>query len=186
MNLNIRVVITEGLQPIGRGIGPVLEARDVLSVLRNEKDASQDLKERSLFLAANLLEFSSSLSLEEAFQEVTQILEDGRALKKFEAICEAQGGMKDLHLAPFTFVITAQKQGVVQNIDNRLIAHIAKFAGAPDSPAAGVELHTPLGTPIEKGQPLFTIYSSSKGELGYALHYFQSHQNVIQIKENSA
>ena len=184
MDLDIRIVMTDGLQPVGRGIGPVLEARDVLSVLRREKNAPQDLRERSLFLAAKIMEFCCGHSFEEATLEAKKILDDGRALKKFEAICEAQGGMRDLHFAPFTSVIKAQTKGTVISIDNRLIARIAKFAGAPDSPSAGVDLHTPLGASVEKGEPLFTIHASSKGELEYALRYFQLHQEVIQISEN--
>lgn len=185
MDLELHIVMTDGLQPVGRGIGPVLEARDVLSVLRCEKTAPQDLRERSIFLAAKILEHCCIHSFDEAALEAERILDDGRALKKFEAICEAQGGMRELRLAPFTHVIPAPSQGTIINIDNRLIARIAKFAGAPDSPGAGVDLHTPLGVLVEKGDPIFTIYASSKGELEYALHYFQSHQEVIQIGENS-
>ncbi len=41
LGLHIEVIITNDRQPI-RGIGPVLEARDVMSVLRNEPDAPMD------------------------------------------------------------------------------------------------------------------------------------------------
>lgn len=182
-DLDIHVALTDGRQPVGRGIGPVLEARDVLSVLRTEKEAPQDLRERSLFLAAKVMEYCCGHSAEEALLEAQKILDDGRALRKFEAICEAQGGMRELQFAPLTYVVSANKAGVVANIDNRLIARIAKLAGAPDSPAAGVDLHTPLGTEVEKGQPLFTIYASTNGELDHALYYFGAHQNVIEIGE---
>ncbi len=181
MDLNIRVAMTDGAQPIGRGIGPALEARDILSVLRNEKKAPQDLKERSLLLVAQLLEFCCGHSVEESAIEARAILEDGRALKKFEAICEAQGGMKEPHLSSLYHVVTAKHAGLITRIDNRLIARIAKLAGAPDSPTAGVDLHTPLGVKVEKGQPLFTIYATSAGECDHALHYFNFHQEVIQI-----
>jgi thymidine phosphorylase len=183
MDLNIRIVMTDGSQPVGRGIGPVLEARDVLSVLRGEKNAPQDLKERSIFLASKLMELCCPYSHDEALQKAAAILDDGRALKKFEAICEAQGGMREPELSDLKYVITAKHAGLVTNIDNRLIARVAKFAGAPDTPAAGVDLHTPLGVVVEKNQPLFTVYASSKGELENALHYYDSHQDVIQLGE---
>ncbi len=185
MDLNIFITKTDGSQPIGRGIGPVLEARDVLAVLRGEKDAPQDLKERSLFLASKLMEFCCRHSPEEAAKEARAILEDGRALKKFEAICEAQGGMREPQLSSLKYVITAKQAGLITSIDNRLIARIAKFAGAPDSPAAGVELHTPLGVTVDKGQPLFTIYAVSEGELDHALHYHVTHPEVIEISERA-
>lgn len=183
IGIHIEIVETDGAQPIGHGIGPVLEARDVLSVLRGEKEAPLSLKDRSLFLAGKILESCLGIPSEGGFFEAQKILEDGRALKKFEAICEAQGGFREPVLAPFRHVIHAPHSGTIVNIDNRLIAKIAKLAGAPDSPAAGVDLHVALNRRVEKGQPLFTIYAESPGELNYALHYFQLHQQVILIGE---
>ena len=39
LGLSLDVVITDGRQPIGNGIGPVLEARDVMRVLENDPRA---------------------------------------------------------------------------------------------------------------------------------------------------
>lgn len=183
VGLQLQVVETDGSQPVGRGIGPVLEARDVLSVLRGEKEAPQDLKERSLFLAGNILEFWGGIAAGKGLGEAQKILETGLALKKFEAICKAQGGMREPRLSPIKQVVTTNQKGMILDIDNRLISRIAKLAGAPDSPAAGVDLYVSLRTPVEKGQPLFTIYAESPGELNYALNYFYNHQNVILIGE---
>lgn len=185
-DLNISIVITDGRQPVGRGIGPVLEARDVLAVLRGDKNAPQDLRERSLFLAGKIMEYCCGHTPAEAISEAQNILNDGRALRKFEAICEAQGGMRELHFAHLKYVVTAKRKGVVTSIDNRLIARIAKLAGAPDSPAAGVDLHTPLGVKVEKGQPLFTVYATTQGELDHALYYFGVHSDVIYIGETDS
>ncbi|OJW53322.1 MAG: thymidine phosphorylase [Alphaproteobacteria bacterium 41-28] len=185
IGLNIQIVETDGTQPVGRGIGPALEARDVLSVLRNEKDAPQDLKAHSLFLAGKILESCGRIPMGKGMLEAQRILEDGEALKKFEAICKAQGGFREPTFAPFKHIITSTQHGAILSIDNRLISRIAKLAGAPDSPAAGIDLHVSLNTIVEKGQPLFTIYAESPGELNYALHYFHSHQQVILIGDAS-
>ena len=56
VGLTLETIITDGSQPIGRGVGPVLEARDVMAVLRNDPDAPSDLRERSLLLAGALIE----------------------------------------------------------------------------------------------------------------------------------
>ncbi|MBY0500625.1 MAG: thymidine phosphorylase family protein [Alphaproteobacteria bacterium] len=183
MGLKIEIAQTNGQQPVGRGIGPVLEARDVLSVLKVEKEAPQDLRDRSLFLAGKILESCGGISPGEGIVEAQKIIDDGRAYKKFEAICNAQGGMKDFTLAKYTHVITSNQKGTVLDIDNRRIARIAKLAGAPDAPAAGVDFYISLNIQVEKGQPLFTIYAESPGELNYALHYFHSHPDVILIGE---
>ena len=57
--LEAQVVITDGSQPVGRGIGPALEAKDVLAVLQDEPDAPRDLRDRALLLAGTLLELGS-------------------------------------------------------------------------------------------------------------------------------
>ena len=183
IGLSVRLIQTDGTQPIGRGIGPVLEARDVLAVLRCEEAAPQDLKDRALLLAGSILEAWGGIAIGKGIPTAEAYLKDGRALKKFEAICEAQGGMRDLVFAPHKHVITAQKRGVVSSIDSRFLARIAKLAGAPNTPASGIDMHVSLLTLVKKGQPLFTIYAESMGELRYALHYFLAHQDVIMIQE---
>jgi thymidine phosphorylase len=54
--LKVRIVRTDGAQPVGRGIGPALEARDVLAVLQNASGAPSDLAERAVDLSSRLLE----------------------------------------------------------------------------------------------------------------------------------
>jgi thymidine phosphorylase len=51
LGLTLDTVITDGSQPIGRGGGPMLEARDERAVLENAPGAPADLKEKSLILA---------------------------------------------------------------------------------------------------------------------------------------
>jgi thymidine phosphorylase len=70
----------------------------------------------------------------------------------------------------------------VQAIDNRVLARIAKLAGAPQSKAAGVDLHVKLGDCVVTGQPLFTIHAEAPGELSYALAYANEHRGVITLE----
>ncbi|HEX5033604.1 MAG TPA: thymidine phosphorylase, partial [bacterium] len=109
------------------------------------------------------------------------ILNDGRALKKFQAICEAQGGMREPSRAKFSYVLEANIAGQVTQIDNRKLARVAKFAGAPAAPAAGVEIHIRLGDRVERGQPLLSIFAETKGELAYSFNYLSAHLNLIEV-----
>jgi thymidine phosphorylase len=59
--ISVEVITTDGRQPIGDGIGPVLEAQDVMAVLSNDPKAPRDLREKSLRLAAHLLEYDPEL-----------------------------------------------------------------------------------------------------------------------------
>ena len=175
-------VQTDGNQPVGRGIGPALEAHDVLSVLRRDLSAPQDLKERACLLAGNLLELAGTADEGRGPSDAAAIIEDGRALRKFMAICEAQGGFTDPPIAPLRQAIVATGAGKVANIDNRLLARIAKLAGAPSAKAAGVEMHVRLGDSVDKGQPLFSIHAEAPGELDYALAYAEANTATIGLK----
>ncbi|MCI0559747.1 MAG: hypothetical protein MN733_14755 [Nitrososphaera sp.] len=155
----------------------------LLSVLRGEEDAPRDLRERALLLVGHILELSSSVPSGKGRILAQEALDSGRAWRKFQAICEAQGGMREPPCAQFTHVVTATREGHVVSIDNRRLARVAKLAGAPSAPAAGLELHTCIGTTVEKGQPLFTIHAETPGELAYALAYVDANPNTLQMEE---
>ena len=183
IGLTVRTVITDGRQPVGRGIGPTLEARDVLAVLQNKEDASADLRDRSIQLAGAIFELAGLVEEGSGVNLAAQSLASGRAWQKFRAICEAQGGMRSLPVAAQTQPVPASRHGFVTAIDNRLLARIAKLAGAPATPASGLDLHVRLGDWVEAGQPLFTLHAESAGVLAYALEYLHSRLDVISISE---
>ncbi|MEE8258516.1 MAG: thymidine phosphorylase family protein [Sphingomonadales bacterium] len=183
-DVKVQVVATDGRQPVGRGIGPALEARDVLAVLRNQPEAPQDLRERACHLAGALLELGKKAPQGEGCSQAEDILGSGQAWEKFHAICKAQGGFHEPKLAKYTETICSSRKGRVSIIDNRLIARIGKLAGAPQAKAAGIEMHVKLDTPVEKNQLLFTIHAETKGELAYANDYATGKENIITIKEN--
>lgn len=169
--LVLRAIVSDGTQPVGRGIGPALEARDVLAVLRRDQAAPTDLRLRSVALAGAMLELAGKARAGEGAALAARTLESGDALRKFEAICTAQGGMREPGRASFRRQVEATHAGVLAAVDNRRLARIAKLAGAPQSKAAGLELHARVGDTVALGQPLYTVHAESKGELEYALQY---------------
>jgi thymidine phosphorylase len=183
LGLHARCVVTDGSQPVGRGIGPVLEALDVLAVLRGEPGAPADLRERSLALAAAVLETVGVAQGSAAMAMVEQVLLDGRAWTKFQALCDAQGGMRELRTAAHRHDVVSQREGRVRTIDNRLLARAAKLAGAPHAAAAGVAIHVRIGDPVDAGAPLFSVHAESRGELAYALEFVDSHPDIVNIEQ---
>ena len=181
LSLEVRLLASDGREPVGRGIGPALEARDALAVLRNDAAAPQDLRERALVLAAAVLEVSGRFAPGTGHARALQALEDGSAWGKFDAICRAQGGRRELPVAPFRRAIEARAAGTVRSIDNRRVARLAKLAGAPRATAAGLDLHARLGDAVARGQPLFTLCSASAGEFSYALDYLADHPDIMEI-----
>lgn len=180
--LKTRVVLTDGLQPVGRGIGPSLEARDVLAVLNGTPEAPADLKEHALLLAGSLLETVDFVADGKGVAMAKAVLESGRAWTKFQDICEAQGGMRQPPSAAHYRPILACNAGIVDRIDNRRLAQIAKLAGAPDDKAAGLDIHVRIGERVMENQPLYTIHAESSGELEYALEFAKCGTDIIGIE----
>jgi thymidine phosphorylase len=181
LGLEVRPVVTDGQQPIGRGIGPALEARDLLQVLRNDPNAPADLRERALLLAGHVLEMGGKAA--DGLALAREVLADGRAWAQFQRICAAQGGLREVPVAPLVQVVTAARTGFVSAIDNRVLARIAKLAGAPQSPTAGVDLHVHLDDFVQAGQPLFAIHAEAPGELRYACAFQITQPDVIRLEE---
>lgn len=185
VGLRLHIVETDGSVPVGRGIGPALEARDVLAVLRQLPDAPPDLRDRSLSLAGVVLELTGIAAAGTGAAIARQTLQSGRALLKFERICEAQGGMRAPTVADHTLPILASGPGTVAGIDNRRLARAAKLAGAPRDPAAGLMLDVRPGELVEPNQPLFTLHAESPGELEYAAEYVRSQESIVAIRPNT-
>ena len=162
LGMTIECTITRGSQPIGRGVGPVLEARDVLDTLAG--NGPEELRLKSVRLADILL---GSCGCEDVAAE---ILDSGRALAKFREIVVAQGGDPDVtvdDLVPgrHELPVTADRDGVVTHIDNRLVSDVARRAGAPKDKAAGMVLHCRVGDEVVAGDPLFTVHAESSDKL---------------------
>ncbi|MEW9900608.1 thymidine phosphorylase family protein [Chitinivorax sp. PXF-14] len=183
VGLHVHIKYTDGGQPVGRGIGPALEARDVLAVLQGSANAPADLRERALLLAGELLELAGRAPHGQGLELARSTLDSGQAWRKFQAICEAQGGLRTPGVARYVYMVTSLHSGRVVRIDNRQLARVAKLAGAPNAPAAGIEFLAPLGSWIERGQPLFAIHAEAPGELTYARAYLEAHPDIVTFED---
>lgn len=185
LNIHTEVIITDGRQPVGSGIGPVLESRDVMQVLENTPNAPIDLRQKSLRLAGRILEFHPDVRGGEGFSIARDILDSGRALEMMNTIINAQGiQSKKYSLGKLTTDILSPSNGVVVNIDNLQMAHIARFAGAPMDKGAGVDLFKKLGDKVKKGEPLYRIYSEFPADYQFSLTLAEHNNGYLIGKPN--
>lgn len=171
LNMRVEVIATNGKQPIGNGIGPALEARDVLYILKRDKRAPKDLEKKSLEMAAVLLKMAGRKN---AKKVVKEILESGKAYKKFQEIIKAQGGdpkvdPDKLHLGKRKQTMKAYKSGYLVDINTASMARVARLAGAPLDKGAGIDLHKKEGDKVKKDEAIATVYAQSKEKLMFAL-----------------
>ncbi len=177
----VEVVTTDGRQPIGNGVGPVLEARDVMAVLTNEPGAPRDLREKSLRLAAHLLEHDPNLRGGAGYARAQALLDSGAALAQMQKIIDAQGPSGcATEIGPLTADIPAPNDGVINGIDCLRLNRLARMAGAPLDKGAGIKVFKKIGSRVDAGEPLYRIHAfdpsqfelttaASRGDSGYRI-----------------
>ncbi|MCO4890660.1 phosphonate metabolism protein/1,5-bisphosphokinase (PRPP-forming) PhnN [Cupriavidus sp. WGtm5] len=170
LGLHVRALVTDGSRPIGRGIGPALEVRDVRQVLDNDPCAPADLREKALRFAGEIIGFDARVgSPAEGLRIATALLSEGKAKAAFDRIAAAQGARPE-PVAPgaHTCVVSAAMQGRVAAIDGLRISGVARAAGAPRELGAGVDLLCTIGAKVAPGQPLYRIHAGSDAALAAA------------------
>lgn len=165
LEVDVTCAITHGTDPIGRGVGPVLEARDVLEVL--EGDGPESLRLKSVRLAEMLLTHCG------VDASATEILESGRALERFRRIVAAQDGEPDIESTDLepgaeSTTVRAERTGIATRIDNRQLCELARRAGAPLDSRAGLVIHRTVTDAVESGDRLYTIYAETPTKLAEA------------------
>lgn len=169
LGMHLDILYSDGSRPVGRGIGPVLEARDVRAVLQLSKDAPKDLRDKSIRLAGQILEFDPDLRGGQGEARARELLDSGAAARKMDEICEAQGP-SPCNVKPGALMheALAPADGVIGAVDCLRIAMIARLAGAPTDPGAGIDLFKSVGDPVRKGEPLYRIHAEDAADFGFA------------------
>ena len=181
--LVLRCIFIDGNQPVGCGIGPALEAQDVLAVLHRDDDAPMDLRERAASVAGAVLELAGAATEGDGMRLALETIDSGRAWEKFQRICAAQGGLRQPPVAEYVEPLIAAHAGRVVHIDNRKLARLAKLAGAPQSLAAGISMHVRLGDEVARGQTLLRLHAQTQGELAYALGYANEVGEIVRVAQ---
>ena len=170
LGMTVRVHITDGSRPVGRGVGPALEARDVMQVLRGDAGAPADLRDKSLAFAGAILEFDPALGNGRGPERARELLDSGQAMTSMERIIERQGPPpREISPGPLVHEVAAPASGAVTAIDGYRIAGIARGAGAPLDKSAGIDLLTQPGATVTSGAPLYRIHASAEPDFRFAI-----------------
>jgi len=172
LGIKVECAITYGAQPVGHAIGPVLEAREALRLMK-EGEGPDSLVEKSCGISAILLEAGGVAKPKKGLEMAKELLLGGETYKKFKQIVRAQGGdpnvkLKDLRVGKHRHVVRSRRSGFVSGVDNHVFKLIARGAGAPRDAGAGVVLEKKRGYRVEKNDVLFTIYAENKDKLEHA------------------
>jgi AMP phosphorylase len=170
LGLSVFCALSYGGQPVGRAIGPALEAKEALETLEKRKGSSS-LIEKSLGLAGILLEMAGRSR--NGYEDAKEIFLSGKAMEKMKEIIEAQGGEifshRDVPIGDKVYTLEAKKEGAIEAVFNKTLVKIARAAGAPKDKGAGVYIHKKRGEVVKEGDKILTIYAEKEWKLDNAI-----------------
>jgi len=171
--IKLKVMISRVIDPSGHGIGPSLEARDILRVWQQKKDRPMDLEKKALKLTVALLVLTGKYTEEEATKAARENLRSLKAWEKAQEIIKAQGGnpnidSEEIQLGAYQYPVKAIKSGRIAMYDNKAIIEFCRILGAPSIKQAGIYLDKVIGNKFKKGETLFTLYTDSSDRLDLA------------------
>ncbi len=182
--LGIKVIgfISSGVKPIGRGVGPVLEAIDILQTY--ERNGSKDLLEKGIEITGRMLAFLKKVPIVKARKLALDTFKSGEAEKKLRSIIEAQGGdpdikWEDLTPGKYRESVSSPKDGRVAYISPSKISLLSRMLGAPVDKGAGIWIERGVGSVVSRGDTIITLYSNSQRKLKAALEMVEG---VVKIE----
>jgi pyrimidine-nucleoside phosphorylase len=165
-------------EPMGRFSGNWVEVWEAVDILQGKRHPmSADLIELSTILSGWMLYFAGKSTTPEAGAKLAdEILSSGAAYKSWLQIVAAHKGDTSIFTNPAAFhkpkatrILKASRSGYLSGMDctevgwavQRLGAGRAK-PGGPVSAHAGIESHAKLGTHLNTGDPIFTLFSEDE------------------------
>jgi len=168
-------------EPLGRFSGNWVEVWECVDIMKNLRHPiSADLIELTNTLAGWMLHLGGKAATPEAGAVLSNdILTSGAAYKTWLEMVELQGGDTSVFTDPAAFhkpaasrVLIAETAGYLSKMDCREVGWAVQRLGAgrlnpgdPVSAQAGIEVHVKLGTRVEPGQPLVTLFAEDQSLL---------------------
>ncbi len=155
-------------EPTGESAGNALEVAESVRCLKGQGPAD---------LEAIVLDLATAVSVSSR-AELTAMLRDGRAWRKFQQMVTAQGGkaeslerITEVHRAPVIHEWKAEHSGHLQRMDAGILGRAVLHLGAgrtkasdPVDFAVGVDQMVKTGTAVQAGQVLLRIHARSQAK----------------------
>ncbi len=179
--LKVKVISYYSFGPIGRGIGPALEARDILRVMQRKENRPLDLEKKAIYFSGELLELVGKAKSGQGQEVAQQVLESGRAWQQLQKIIKAQKGNPDvdseaIEIGSISYDIRAVKEGRIRFINDGSLDWTTKALGAPTIKKAGTYLYKLTGELVKKGDLLCCFYTTSQSRMNLALRTLKKHR----------
>jgi thymidine phosphorylase len=184
LGMKVHVEITPALQPIGAGVGAVLQVREVLRVLQQHKKRPMDLEKKAIFLSSKIIELVGMAQGKEAEKLAYGQLISGKARAMMQKIISAQHGdpkvlSESMELAKIQEDIVANKSGKVKEIDMKVVNVAARTLGSPLDLQSGLYLHKKLGDTVKKGEVIYTMFANDESKIRLTKEFLDNKKMYI-------
>ncbi len=157
-------VLSDMTEPLGYAIGNGLEVLESINLLKN--NGPEDLKELVITLATQMVSLGKNIDIEDAKNEVTTNLENGKAYDKFKQLVEYQHGNIDkIKISDNILSIKSSKTGFIKSIDAFSLGELAKLlkAGRTNKDdiidhSVGIVLSKKVGDYVLEDEELLKLY----------------------------
>jgi pyrimidine-nucleoside phosphorylase len=173
----VTAVVTDMEQPLGNAVGHTLEIAEAIDTLKGHGPA--DLCELCLALGSlAMVQAGKSDDEATARKQLEEIIASGKGLAKLAELIERQGGnpavIDNYKLMPqaaltHEVVMPGNKARWISRLNGKTVAEGCKLMGAgrskkgdPINLAVGVVMKGKVGSKIEAGAPIATIYGDSR------------------------
>ena len=169
--VNTSALLTDMSTPLGLKIGNALEVEESVEVLAGGGPA--DVIELTVELAREMLSQAGVTGV-----DPSENLRNGKAMDKWRQMISAQGGNPDAELpkAKHSHQILATESGFVSRLDALEVGVASWRLGAGRERkedavqfGAGIELNVQIGSRIEAGQPLMTLFTDTEEKFERAI-----------------
>ena len=179
LGLKIRNCITGMHQPLGNSCGLWCEVQESVNALRG--NGPSDLMDVVFHLGSSALELAE---ISEPAEKMKSVITNGTALDKFNTMVEHHSGnvdsihSEDIHQPKYVKSLTAQSDGLIQNIETKQIGIALVELGAGRKQqndildfSAGIEFEAKPGVEIQSGDVIARVFCSDarKLETGFSM-----------------
>jgi pyrimidine-nucleoside phosphorylase len=186
--LRAEALLTDMNAPLGRTVGHALEVKEAMAMLRGE-ERDPRLAEVVIELATRLLVAASAQPDESSARGIVEdSLASGRALERFRANVEAQGGdtrvIDDparLPAAPVRRELAAPRAGWISRLLARAVGEELieigggrRMKGERIDPAVGFEFLRGVGARVEAGEPWCVVHARNESDAEAARRRIES------------
>ncbi|WP_372725909.1 thymidine phosphorylase [Novipirellula sp.] len=186
--LPITAILSDMDQPLGAAIGNAIEVNEAVDVLQGI--GPPEVRELTLQLGANLLSASlEGMSRDDAITKLTNHLDSGIAMERFEQMVVAQGGRPDFpRPIGSELMIESPADGWIEKVDCELLGKaVVELGGGRRQkkdridPSVGLQVHCRVGQRVKRGTPIISLHCDKR------LHdeYRSPLQNAVTVSDQS-